>query len=567
MRARLAALHPGATVDLLGITTQGDRILDQPLADIGGKGLFIKELEVAMRRRPRRSRRAFAEGRADGHAGRIHAGGDRRARGSARCVRLEPLLDLAEPARRRASSARRACGAKRSCASAIRCCRSDRCAATSTPACASSTRASTTAIILAAAGLKRLGFGAAHRVAARPGREPARRRAGRAGASSAAPTAPTSSPRLRRSPIATTTLATTRRARVLARAGRQLPHAARRATPMVRHGELWLRGLLASRDGAEVLRGEIERRGGAMSRPPTRSDARSPTISSRAVPRASRRSPAASVDGRYPLAAPRDRPARRRRHPRHAARASGRPGSRRSSPRSAASPVIFPAIVILPPDESDALARAHADARRYDIAVFVSANAVEYGAPTARALAPRICSLSRRDPAPPRRSPASGIAGARVPTTSFDSEGLLALPELAERRRQARRDLSRRRRSRAPGRHAARARRDRRLRRVLPACRAAIGRRRARSRRFARIAPHRRRHADVERRPRQPLGAADDAISRGVARRADVRPASADRRARARAWPSGRSQPRAGDAGLIAGLLEWSTATPTRQKT
>ena len=36
------------------MTTQGDRILDQPLADIGGKGLFIKELEVAM-----------AEGRAD----------------------------------------------------------------------------------------------------------------------------------------------------------------------------------------------------------------------------------------------------------------------------------------------------------------------------------------------------------------------------------------------------------------------------------------------------------------------------------------------------------------------
>ena len=48
IRARLIAAHPGMVVDLLGLTTQGDRVLDQPLADIGGKGLFIKELEVAM---------------------------------------------------------------------------------------------------------------------------------------------------------------------------------------------------------------------------------------------------------------------------------------------------------------------------------------------------------------------------------------------------------------------------------------------------------------------------------------------------------------------------------------
>jgi hydroxymethylbilane synthase len=48
IRARLAALYPGMVVELLGLTTKGDRILDQPLAAIGGKGLFIKELEVAM---------------------------------------------------------------------------------------------------------------------------------------------------------------------------------------------------------------------------------------------------------------------------------------------------------------------------------------------------------------------------------------------------------------------------------------------------------------------------------------------------------------------------------------
>jgi len=47
-RERLQALLPGWTIEVLGLTTQGDRTLDQPLADIGGKGLFIKELEQAM---------------------------------------------------------------------------------------------------------------------------------------------------------------------------------------------------------------------------------------------------------------------------------------------------------------------------------------------------------------------------------------------------------------------------------------------------------------------------------------------------------------------------------------
>ena len=46
--ARLRALHPGLDVQLVPMTTRGDRILDRPLAEIGGKGLFLKELEVAM---------------------------------------------------------------------------------------------------------------------------------------------------------------------------------------------------------------------------------------------------------------------------------------------------------------------------------------------------------------------------------------------------------------------------------------------------------------------------------------------------------------------------------------
>jgi hydroxymethylbilane synthase len=52
--AQLRKAHPGLSVDLLPMTTQGDRIVDRSLAQVGGKGLFIKELEIAI-----------AEGRAD----------------------------------------------------------------------------------------------------------------------------------------------------------------------------------------------------------------------------------------------------------------------------------------------------------------------------------------------------------------------------------------------------------------------------------------------------------------------------------------------------------------------
>jgi hydroxymethylbilane synthase len=54
VRTRLEALYPSSTIELLGVTTQGDRVIDRPLAAIGGKGLFVKELEVAI-----------SEGRAD----------------------------------------------------------------------------------------------------------------------------------------------------------------------------------------------------------------------------------------------------------------------------------------------------------------------------------------------------------------------------------------------------------------------------------------------------------------------------------------------------------------------
>ena len=45
---RLRTLYPGLVVEILGMTTQGDQILNSPLSLIGGKGLFVKELEQAM---------------------------------------------------------------------------------------------------------------------------------------------------------------------------------------------------------------------------------------------------------------------------------------------------------------------------------------------------------------------------------------------------------------------------------------------------------------------------------------------------------------------------------------
>src|SRR5690606_888359 len=46
----LRAAHPGLEVVLVPMTTRGDEVLDRSLAAIGGKGLFLKELEVAMLR-------------------------------------------------------------------------------------------------------------------------------------------------------------------------------------------------------------------------------------------------------------------------------------------------------------------------------------------------------------------------------------------------------------------------------------------------------------------------------------------------------------------------------------
>ncbi|MCB1688863.1 MAG: hydroxymethylbilane synthase [Halioglobus sp.] len=48
VRTTLRQAHPGLDVQLLGMTSRGDQLLDSPLAKLGGKGLFVKELEEAL---------------------------------------------------------------------------------------------------------------------------------------------------------------------------------------------------------------------------------------------------------------------------------------------------------------------------------------------------------------------------------------------------------------------------------------------------------------------------------------------------------------------------------------
>jgi uroporphyrinogen-III synthase len=94
-------------------------------------------------------------------------------------------------------------------------------------------------------------------------------------------------------------------------------------------------------------------------------------------------------------------------------------------------PMMFPAIVILPPADRSALERAQRDLAQYDYAVFVSANAVEYGVGDPASWPAHLVALA---PGPGTASAlaAVGIGQVRIPATTMDSEGLLAVPELAD---------------------------------------------------------------------------------------------------------------------------------------
>jgi uroporphyrinogen-III synthase len=94
-------------------------------------------------------------------------------------------------------------------------------------------------------------------------------------------------------------------------------------------------------------------------------------------------------------------------------------------------PVIFPGIAILPPRDTAELQCAHAALASYDVAIFVSPNAVEYGVPDPRKWPARLAVLAP-GPGTAEALAAAGIAGASIPATTFDSDGLLELPELAD---------------------------------------------------------------------------------------------------------------------------------------
>lgn len=94
-----------------------------------------------------------------------------------------------------------------------------------------------------------------------------------------------------------------------------------------------------------------------------------------------------------------------------------------------AAPIVFPAIAILPPSDPAPLARAHAALATYDAAIFVSANAAEYGAPGAW---PARVAAFATGPGTAAALAAVGVPGVAIPQSTYDSEGLLALPALAD---------------------------------------------------------------------------------------------------------------------------------------
>jgi hydroxymethylbilane synthase len=251
----LQSLYPRASVDLLGLTTQGDQIQDRPLAAIGGKGLFIKELEVAMAdARADLAVHSLKDVPMDVPEGFVLAAVCARedARDAFVSNRYATLRDMPAGGTVGTSSLRREAQLRERFPSlVVRALRGN-----------VNTRlrkldeGQYDAIILAAAGLKRLGFGDRVRDLLDPsdslpapgqGALALECRADRADVVAAlAPLNDTM-----------TSLATTAE-RAFSRA---LSGSCR--TPLAAHatwqeGTLWLRGLVASQDGREVLRGEAE---------------------------------------------------------------------------------------------------------------------------------------------------------------------------------------------------------------------------------------------------------------------------------------------------------------------
>ena len=94
-------------------------------------------------------------------------------------------------------------------------------------------------------------------------------------------------------------------------------------------------------------------------------------------------------------------------------------------------PLVFPSIVILPPRDRGPLDLALGQLASYDYAVFVSANAVEYGVGDPAAW-PKDLIAFAPGPGTAAALRAVGVPDVRLPRTTMDSDGLLALPQFAE---------------------------------------------------------------------------------------------------------------------------------------
>ena len=96
-----------------------------------------------------------------------------------------------------------------------------------------------------------------------------------------------------------------------------------------------------------------------------------------------------------------------------------------------ATPIVYPAIIILPPLDRAPLDQMHATLDTYSAAIFVSANAAEYGAPHPPNW-PAGVPIYAPGPGTAAALAAVGLPQAIIPTSSFDSEGLLKLPGLTQ---------------------------------------------------------------------------------------------------------------------------------------
>ncbi len=254
-RARLSALYPGSTIALLGMTTKGDQILDQPLAAIGGKGLFIKELEVAM-----------AEGRADLAVHSLKDVPMEMPPGfslAAIAAREDPrdafvsnrfarLADLPSGAIVGTSSLRREAQLRARFPGLV----IEPLRGNVNTRLRKLDEGQYDAIILAAAGLKRLGFG--NRIASLLEADESLPAPGQ-GALGIECRSDRPDLIAALSPLAdlATTLATTAE-RAFSRALGGSCHTPLAGYAEWEEGALWLRGLLASRDGQDIIRGEVD---------------------------------------------------------------------------------------------------------------------------------------------------------------------------------------------------------------------------------------------------------------------------------------------------------------------